>query len=235
MGVFVTALLAMAYWEQEECYGPSECFRKYIVNNNWPMYFGTAAIIITFVIALFHWGPALLLPERHPTQKQRDVTSSVFRHVIFGTNAPAKSVVEKPMPPRVTKKWWFFGRSVTNTPPAPKIVTITEPLPWATGTWFWWKAEGLFILLLLMYVPFGLHDELHNFVKGVGRIIKEHRDKKDGHGPKPTGGHGSGTTSGGPATPRARVSFWEMLSVELVGEVLAEFATHFFRNRRSPL
>ena len=195
------------YYEREE--DVEAKFWAHIKNNNTWFWMLLGASTITFIIACFNFGPAVLLPESLPTKEQREVTGNVLDHLLHGKNAPAKSVSK-------------------------------ETLPWATGTWFWWKAWLFYAIVLVFYTPFALHDELIEFIKGFKRIVDEHNKKKyeEIHGPPPTppaapaaAGHAAATTT---PTPTTKVSFWKLLSVEFIGELMAEFAVHFLKKGSRP-
>jgi hypothetical protein len=118
----------------------------FLGNNNTWFYVLLFATAITFVIACFNFGPAILLPENVPSQEQRGGLGYFFNHLLHGTNAPARSVP-------------------------------TNPLPWATGTWFWWKAFLVYFFFMIAYFPFAFWDEVGNFYKGVKTLIKRHHDE----------------------------------------------------------
>lgn len=114
-----------------------------------------------------------------------------------------------------------------------KIISPPHKLfPWAVGTWYFWWSSLVILLGTVLYTPFGLHDELSKFCQGVGRIIEEHKARPR---PSATPGPGGGTPGGTAATtPGARVGFWEIFSIGLLGDVFAEFARHFFKKGTTP-
>ena len=124
---------------------PSSIFRN---NNTW-FFVLLGATAVTFVIACFNFGPAVLLPEGFPTPGQRGMVKDVFHHLLYGQDAPVKSIP-------------------------------TEPLPWATGTWFWWKAFFLCALITFAYFWYAFHDEAQGVIKNLGDFIKK-GDKGDAH------------------------------------------------------
>lgn len=170
-------------------------------NNNTWWFVGVGATVITFVIACFNFGPALLLPEKIPTPEQRGTVGDFLNHLLHGKNAPAKSV------------------------PA-------ESLPWATGTWFWWKAVLWFFFITGFYTFFAFWDELSSACRGVANLIRERRRQKEEeerHHPPP--GPGATPASGGSGPHPTGHSFGELLKVEFIVEIVTEFFKHFIRRR----
>lgn len=164
-------------------------FKEYLKNNNTLFFVLLGASAVTFVIACFHFGPAVLLPEKFPTPEQRGVGSDMLNHLLYGKNAPAKSVP-------------------------------TEPLPWATGTWFWWKALGLYALLTFAYFWFAFWDEASHAVHAIVDLVRRRRreehsgqtDSHDDHDGEP--------------------SFSKLLKVEFLAEIVVEFVKFFIAKRK---
>jgi hypothetical protein len=113
---------------------------------------------------------------------------------------------------------------------APAKVVPTEPLPWARGSWFWWKAELFYCLLTFGYFWFAFWDEATTACKNIAVFIKkwweehkekkkheaEHKDGKDGH----RGGHSPGPTGH---------SFTELFKAGLLAEILVELLGIFIK------
>lgn len=167
-------------------------------NNNTWFFVLLGASAVTFVIACFNFGPAVLLPESFPTTGQRSVVTNVFNHLLYGKGAPSKSVP-------------------------------TNPLPWATGTWFWWKAWGLYSLLTFGYFWFAFWDEtshaFHAMVKFINKRRVAHRPQPGQPPVTNPGGHGHGPEPTGH-------SFGELLKVEFLVEIVSEFFKAFMTRRR---
>ena len=115
-GIALGIIFLTARYYDEHAPENAPHFEGYLHDNNTWFFTGVGAIAVTFAIACFHFGPAVLLPEKFPTPEQRSVVGNVLNHLLHGNSA-----LEKTIP--------------------------TEPLPWAKGTWFWWKATMLFLLL----------------------------------------------------------------------------------------
>jgi hypothetical protein len=172
---------------------------EYLENNNTWFFVLVGASAVTFVIACFNFGPAVLLPENFPTTGQRSVVNDVFNHLLYGKNAPAKSVP-------------------------------TEPLPWATGTWFWWKAFGLYVMFTIAYIPFAFWDEVKHVFDEVRELLRKRRETRKE----------SSQTSGGHDGEKHDVhepSFKRLLGVEFTAETVMEIGkliiAKFFTKRRS--
>ncbi len=167
-------------------------------NNTW-FYVGVGAFAVTFVIACFNFGPALLLPEQYPTPRQRSVVSNVLSHLLYGKNAEPSS-------------------------------TPTDPLPWATGTWFWWKATLLYFFLTFGYFWFAFWDEANYGIHAVVEFVRQrreiHANEEHGHGEnRPHQQHGGGNRG-------HHTSLWDLITAEFVVEMFFKFANQFMARRR---
>ena len=120
--------------------------KDYNSNNNW-FYALIGATIVTFVIALFNFGPAVMLPSGPPLPKHWGDAGNVLQHILYGNDATKMGM--KP---------------------------VKDILPWATGTWFWWKAFGLYILLTIGYIPFAFYDEVVATYHFIKEEIRKHHD-----------------------------------------------------------
>lgn len=181
----------IAWWYDEQV-------STYAKNNNTYFFLGCGMTAITFVIALFNFGPAILLPETTPSLETRGTLNYFFSHL-------------------------WLGKGATSTTP-------TNPLPWATGTWFWWKAFVLYFILTLGYIPIAFWDEVnYAFTKVVELIRNRHLPTPGlpGQTPAPAGGHTHGPTATGH-------SFSELLKVEFIVEIVTEFLKYFWERRRRP-
>ena len=205
--IYVTAAIGIMYLIAKK--NNTEIW-KYLGNNNTPLYVGFGAIAITFIIACFNWGPAVLLPENFPTPAQRAGFQDILNHLWSKT----------PQPP-------------TKIP--------TEPLPWATGTWFWWKAEFVFILITIAYIPFGLWDEALGAIRKVSEIIKRRHDealaeRRTEHAEalaliKAQNAAGTGKNVALPPAPPARIGFWQFFQWDMLIELGQAVLKSLFRNR----
>lgn len=165
-------------------------FMKYLNDNNTWFFVGVGAFAITFVIACFNFGPALLLPENSPTPEQRSTTTNFLNHLLHGKNA------------------------VEQEPP-------TTPLPWATGTWFWWKATGLYLILTFGYSFFAFWDEAKAAFHKRKKYLEEKRLTETTSPSTPT------TPPSTTSEPEAKKhSFAGRLLVEFFAEIMAEFLVH---------
>lgn len=171
-------------------------------NNNTYLYILAGATAITFVIALFNFGPALLLPEATPSPETRRIFSYFFSHLWLGKNA-----------------------TPTETP--------TNPLPWATGTWFWWKAFFLYFILTLGYIPVAFWDEVNYAFAKTAEFIKE-KTKPDPHHPHPGQPGQPATAPAAGHAPGGGHSFGEQLKLELIVEGFFQFVKYFLEKRRNP-
>ena len=186
IGAVITCLIARYYnknpWE-------------YLGNNNTWWFVGVGACAVTFLIACFNFGPALLLPENLPTPEQRDGLGNFFNHLIHGKNAPVESVP-------------------------------TKPLPWATGTWFWWKAFLFYCLLTFVYFWFAFWDEGAAAIRKIKELISRHHDEeleklRRKHEEKLAQikagkGHASDPA---PQAPPAKLGFWQFAKWDLLVEL----------------
>jgi hypothetical protein len=148
VGIFLLIILGIrAYYKDNHwTYWDYLWNKKCDSNNNW-FYLLMGATMITFVIALFHFGPALALPTNQATGVVYHDATNVLQHILFGNQA-GKMGLEPP----------------------------SNILPWATGTWFWWKATGLYLLLTLLYFPFAFWDEGVAMIHFVKEEIQKHHD-----------------------------------------------------------
>ena len=183
-------------------------FQGYLENNNTWFFVLLGASAVTFVIACFNFGPAVLLPENLPTKEQRSVATDIFNHLLYGKGAPTKSVP-------------------------------TESLPWATGTWFWWKALGLYCLLTFGYFWFAFWDEASHAIHAVTNFIHTRKEahRSDGGKSATTGQSaktGTGQQNQGDHHDHAP-SFGELLKVEFIAEIVVEFVKKFLERRRAKI
>jgi hypothetical protein len=137
--------------------------------NRWAWIFLLALGVIG-VIACFNWGPALLLPEKHPTPKQREGIAKAIDFFWYGTNVPVAT--EAPL----------------------EILDPNKPLSWRHGTWFWWKAFLLGIPFVGIWFIWAYHDDI---LKLIAEWKKRHREKMeaekhDDHHDDKKHHHGSG-------------------------------------------
>lgn len=173
---------------------------KNLRDNNTPFWIGLCAVGITFLIACFNFGPALLLPENLPTPEQRSTVSNFVAHMVHGKNA----VDQAPLP--------------------------AKPLPWATGTWFWWKATFLFFWLTFAYAFIAFWDEaVEAFKKHKERKEREARNEA-AHPPAPHATPHATTTASDPGEKRP--GFGGRLVVEFLAELMAEFVVKWVSHRR---
>ena len=163
------------------------------------------ATLVTLVIACCNWGPAVLLPENYPTPEQRGVASNIFNHLLVGTDAPSD------------------------------VPTPATPLPWATGTWFWWKMEGILFLLFCIVS----WDHLLHGLRGAMSVVQRHIEEE--HSRREAAAHHAarrrvGNHEEGAEEPAAhgghRPGFWEVFSFGLLVEIMGEFIVHFMEHRR---
>jgi hypothetical protein len=175
---------------------PEEYFRD---NNTWFLVL-VGATALTFVIACFNFGPAVLLPEKVPTPEQRGWVSNTLNHLWLGKNAPP-------------------------------VKLPTKPLPWATGTWFWWKATLIFFLLTFGYFWFAFWDEATHAVHFVVRLVherwEEHRARQRAQ-PVQTGQQ----TAGQSQPTRQGTGFWQFVKWDLILELAIAGFKEFFLHRR---
>lgn len=157
-----------SYYDREH----GEYFRD---NNTW-FFVGVGAFAVTFVIACFNFGPALLLPENLPTKEQRGFLDNVFNHLLYGKFAPAKTIP-------------------------------TDPLPWTTGTWFWWKAFGIYFFFTFFYAWYAFSDEIAGAFRAVvNRRRSETRRRHTG----PATGHTEEDTD---PSHFWKPDFWDIVSI----------------------
>ncbi len=177
----------------------------YFKDNNtwWFVLVGCTAL--TFVIALFHFGAAVLLPEHLPTPEQRGGISYFFDHLWSGKNAPPRSVP-------------------------------TEPLPWATGTWFWWKAFGVYLLLTIGYFPIAFWDEFSHAWNETGKFIHERWDehkRREEEEAEERRLHPQQPGANQPPRSNGGRHFADILKAEFIVEIASEFFKYFMEKRRA--
>lgn len=160
-------------------------------NNNHPFWFLLVATILTGIIALFNWGPALLLPD-YPTPEQRGWVATTWEFLLKGNNS-------KP------------------------VETPTTPLPWTSGTWFWWKAVFLYGLLTFFYSFYAFHDEV---MRGYQRGKEKAKAREQGNTNPATSHTAQPVNQNG-----APKGFGARLLVEFLAEIAAEFVVKFVANK----
>lgn len=164
--------------------------------NRWTKVF-VVQLVAIFIIMCFNRGPALWLPEKHPTPQQRSWVAAELKQIWYGTNVPASK-----------------GAPL-------EILDPTKPLPWRHGTWFWWLA---FAVLLPSWVVFGCwayHDDVIRIAekrregkrkqKEIDKLKIEHKhgDKHE-HAKSEEDEHHFW-----------KPDFWDIISI---GEMIARFA-----------
>ncbi len=167
--------------------------KEYLGNNNTWFFVLAAATAITFLVALFNWGPAVLLPEDIPNPEQRATLTNFVSQMWDGTAAEP----------------------------------VTNPLPWTTGTWFWWKAWPLYFLLTFGYFFFAFSDEASYAWEKVREFVREEweeRKRRAATAPPPPPGGTTTATAGA----HHRMSFMEFAQWDLVMEIVIKFATLFW-------
>ncbi len=129
-----------------------------------------------------------------------------------------------PLTTTLVKAWnvFYYGNNapaITIPPPAP-------PVPKAT--WFWWQASLSLILITFVYFFFAFYDEVHLGIKKVIEVIQRERSKA-----RERRGDGGGAPAAAGATrvsaPDSGGRFLQLLSVEMVGEMLSEFIKVVFK------
>jgi hypothetical protein len=113
-----------------------------------------------------------------------------------------------------------------------------KPLPWAKGTWDWWKYTRIYFLIALGFLPFAVWDEFcHACIateKFIAERIKKEREKEEErkkHSPTPaTGGQTVATDNKGGATIGFKIFSWSFLA-DAAGAFMFEFLDH--RRKRS--
>lgn len=180
-------------------------FVDYLRNNNTWFFVLLGICVVTFVIALFHFGPALLLPEDFPSSEQRGTLTNLVNHLLFGKHAAEK-------------------------------ITPTDPLPWATGTWFWWRAFWLYLFLFGFYTPFAWWDEWCHACRGAKAFIKKWEEqellRKRRQAQQPAT-PAAGTSATPPAATNGKLTFTEFLRWDLLVELALEFGKLFFEKKRA--
>jgi len=198
----VIAVLIARYYGRE----PME----YLRNNNTWFFVLLGATAITFVIAWFNFGPAVLLPENFPTPKQRGAVADFLSHLWRGKNAPAPEVP-------------------------------TDPLPWATGTWFWWKAGWLLLFFTIAYSFYAFSDEIGEAWRTTTELFRRRREEHDAmrrrqaHAPAPQqqGQRGRGQQQGQQAAPAVEhLGTWDFVRLQFIVEMVVEFLSTLWRQRR---
>ncbi len=132
-----------------------------------------------------------------------------------------------------------------------KPVDPVNSLPWAGGTWFFWKAALLYWLILFILIPVSFYDELEEAMRAAGAVWRRHRERlaeeraaaatkaaeaktREEHrqrgrrGPPP------------PVVPVApepeKITFGDLLKAEVIGEagmeLLAKLFSSIWRNYR---
>ncbi|OGI76211.1 hypothetical protein A3C67_03275 [Candidatus Nomurabacteria bacterium RIFCSPHIGHO2_02_FULL_42_19] len=130
---------------------------------------------------------------------------------------------------------------------APTATVPTKPLPWATGTWFWWKATLVYFLLTFGYFWIAFWDEASHAVRAGASFIRRWRERErpqhqaaapQQQGHQPAAG-GRRQQHGQPENPEHQgqhhgrpggMGIW--IVVEFLSELTAEVITHFFARRR---
>ena len=146
--IATVVLLVIASYYHKKKERTYKAFRRYLRNNNTWFWVLCWACALTFVVACFHFGPALALPTSKATGTVYHDATYVFQHILFGNKAASMGL----------------------EPP-------TDNLPWNTGTWFWWKALGLYILLTFAYIPFAFYDEAVATFHFIKEEIRKHHNK----------------------------------------------------------
>jgi len=120
---------------------------------------------------------------------------------------------------------------------APTKSVPTEPLPWATGTWFWWKAWGLYCFLTFGYFFFAFWDEASHAFHATANFIRErreeHRQKEEQKRRQPAPG---GKEKDKPNQPEQHdhegSSGLKIFSFSFLAEILGSFVVEFLEHRR---
>jgi hypothetical protein len=168
---------------------------EYWEDNNTLFFVLLGATAVTFVIACFNFGPAILLPENLPTPEQRGWLANFANHLWLGKHAPA-------------------------------VTVPTDPLPWTTGTWFWWKATGVFALLTFGYFWFAFWDEATHAIHFVADLIRQRLAHRAG-GPA-AGAAGRTQQAAGDEHHHG----WEVFTFAFLAEIIGSFLMEFWEHRR---
>jgi hypothetical protein len=174
------------------------------------------AILVTLLIALFNWGPAVLLPGQHPTPESRAWMTDAFHHLWSKTPQPHAKIPTTP--PTWATRTWFWWKALSLYLYAMIAYCIVV---------FW---EDLFYAA-------------HEAMKILKKQYEEEKKKRKStpttpppNNPK-TAKAGGTTTTTTPPTPSASDSnsdggWWKFLLRVGVFEIMAEIAHAFFEGRR---
>jgi len=162
--------------------------RVYLEDEDTYFWILLGAMFMTCMIALYNWGPALLLPENTPNMETRSTANGIIHNILFGRDSLRQDAV-------------------------------TEPLPWARGTWFWHKAALTYVLLTAMYGVSAFKDEVSNGLIGLADFIKARR-RRARVGGRHEEGHEEGDI---PPSHFWQPDFWDIVSIiEMLSRVLSK-------------
>ena len=102
-----------------------------------------------------------------------------------------------------------------NAPPAS---SPTTPLPWTTGTWFWWKALVFYLVTTVAYIIFVFPEDIKEIYREAKKRHEEKTDEKlTKKNAKETKPHEDGAPS-----------FGRLLEVEFIAEVAIDIFRFLF-------
>jgi hypothetical protein len=107
------------------------------------------------------------------------------------------------------------------------------PLPWATGTWFWWKAWPLFFLAMVGYGIFAFSDELSHAWQGARQFFEDEladRKRKAAAAAAQPAAAAAGTTA---APPPPKWNFFQFAKWDLIMEAAIKFAMLFWEKYKA--
>ena len=171
-------------------------------DNNVPFWFLLVATLVTGVLALF-----------------------VFEW------GPALLLPDYPTPEQrgwASNTWEFLlkGKNMQQ------VETPSTPLPWTGGTWFWWKATWLYLVLTFLYSFYAWHDEaIEAYQRRVERLLREEEEKKKAGKETPGGSGGHHTSPPQPPPPGGGQTWGGRIFIEFLAELMAEFVVKFFMRK----
>lgn len=152
--------------------------------NQWAKVF-VLELATIFIVACFNWGPALWLPEKHPTQEQRKSVSAELDYLWYGTNVPTHK--EAPL----------------------EILDPAKPLPWRHGSWFWWGASMVLLPSCFIFVCWAYSDDVLRYAE---KRRKEKREQEETDQPKGENKHEK-TKSEEDTHHFWKPDFWDIVSI----------------------
>ncbi len=136
--------------------------------------------------------------------------------------------------PNPEQRAWFQDilNHLWSKTPQPKTPIPTDLLPWATGTWFGWKATGLYLLFAIGDFPFAFWDKwchawtkTGEFIHQCLKDLKEMEERRRQH-PPPTP-----STAGGTQAAVTETSGFKIFSWSFLAEIVGGFVGHWMEHR----